>query len=201
MKKVMNVGIGGSSFVIEEDAYQRLDLYLERFRSEMESPEAPEVMEDVEQRIAELFYEYTKGKSEVVTLAVVDRVISQLGYPNDSGTREEARQETGKSRRRADHTRYERYDGTGEKPRKRLYRDPDDTMVGGVCSGLAAYFNCDPVLTRVLAVGTLFLGSVGFWVYIILWIAVPMARTASEKLEMRGLPVTAENLRRYSGRR
>ena len=48
MKKVMNVGIGGSSFVIEEDAYQKLDLYLERFRSEMESPEAPEVMEDVE---------------------------------------------------------------------------------------------------------------------------------------------------------
>lgn len=84
MKKVLNVGIGKSSFIIEEDAYQRLDLYLERFRNEMDSKDAGEVMEDVEQRIAELFYEYTKGKTEVVSLDVVERVICQLGYPGDS---------------------------------------------------------------------------------------------------------------------
>jgi len=71
MKKVMHVGIGRSSFIIEEDAYQRLDLYLERFRNKMDSRDAGEVMEDVEQRIAELFYEYTNNKSEVVTLEVV----------------------------------------------------------------------------------------------------------------------------------
>lgn len=74
-------------------------------------------------------------------------------------------------------------------------------MIGGVCSGLAAYFDIDTVLMRVIAVVALFLGSAGFWIYVILWIAVPKARTASEKLEMRGLPVTAENLRRYGGRR
>mgnify|MGYP003798669581 FL=1 len=197
----MNVGIGGSSFVIEEDAYQRLDLYLERFRNEMDSHDAGEVMEDGEQRIAELFYEYTRGKSEVVTLDVVERVIRQLGYPNDSEEEAEPEDTTRRSRRRNGYSGYERYDGLGEKPRRRLYRDPDDTMIGGVCSGLAAYINCDPVLIRVLAVVTFFMGTASFWVYIILWIAVPMAKTASEKLEMRGLPVTAENLRRFSGRR
>ena len=201
MKKVLNVGIGGSSFTVEEDAHQRLDLYLERFRSEMDSTEAGEVMEDVEARIAELFYEYTKGKSEVVTLEVVERVIRQLGYANDSKEEAEPGETTRKTKRRNGYSGYERYDGLGEKPRKRLYRDPDDSIIGGVCSGLAAYFNCDPVLMRVLAVASFFLGSAGFWIYIILWIAVPLARTASEKLEMRGLPVTAENLRRFGERR
>ncbi len=201
MKKVMHVGIGRSSFIIEEDAYQRLDLYLERFRNKMDSRDAGEVMEDVEQRIAELFYEYTNNKSEVVTLEVVERVIRQLGYPNDSEDDPDLEETTSKSKRRNGYSGYERYDGLGEKPRKRLFRDPDNTIIGGVCSGLAAYINCDPVLIRVLAVVTFFMGTASFWIYIILWIAVPMARTAAEKLEMRGLPVTAENLRRFSGRR
>ncbi|OQC40352.1 MAG: Phage shock protein C [Bacteroidetes bacterium ADurb.Bin037] len=201
MKKVMHVGIGRSSFIIEEDADQRLDLYLERFRNKMDSRDAGEVMEDVEQRIAELFYEYTNNKSEVVTLEVVERVIRQLGYPNDSEDDPDLEETTSKSKRRNGYSGYERYDGLGEKPRKRLFRDPDNTIIGGVCSGLAAYINCDPVLIRVLAVVTFFMGTASFWIYIILWIAVPMARTAAEKLEMRGLPVTAENLRRFSGRR
>jgi len=197
----MHVGIGRSSFIIEEDADQRLDLYLERFRNKMDSRDAGEVMEDVEQRIAELFYEYTNNKSEVVTLEVVERVIRQLGYPNDSEDDPDLEETTSKSKRRNGYSGYERYDGLGEKPRKRLFRDPDNTIIGGVCSGLAAYINCDPVLIRVLAVVTFFMGTASFWIYIILWIAVPMARTAAEKLEMRGLPVTAENLRRFSGRR
>ncbi|HHV40064.1 MAG: PspC domain-containing protein [Bacteroidales bacterium] len=197
MKKVLNVGIGKSSFTIEEDAYQKLDLYLERFKSEMDSKDAAEVMEDVEQRIAELFYEYTKGKTEVVSLEVVERVIRQLGYPSDTteGAKADPFQKT---KRRNSYSGYNKYDGLGEKPLKRLFRNPDDSMIAGVCSGLAAYFDCDPVLVRVLAVASFFMGSAGFWIYIILWIAVPKARSASEKLQMRGLPVTAENLRRYS---
>lgn len=193
MKKVVNVGIGGSSFVVDEDAYQRLDLYLERFRNGMDAREASEVMEDVEQRIAELFMEYTNGRSEVVSLAIVERVITQLGYPEDGG-------ETSTSNSRENKEAYH-YTGVGEKPRKRYYRDPDDKMIGGVCSGLAAYFDVDVVLFRIVAIVALICGSVGFWVYLILWIAVPLARTATEKLEMRGLPVTADNLRRFSGRR
>ena len=197
MKKVLNVGIGKSSFTIEEDAYQKLDLYLERFKSEMDSKDAAEVMEDVEQRIAEPFYQNTKGKIEVVPLEVVERVIRQLGYPSD--TTEDAKADPfQKTKRRNSYSGYDRYDGLGEKPLKRLFRNPDDSMIAGVCSGLAAYFDCDPVLVRVLAVASFFMGSAGFWIYIILWIAVPKARSASEKLQMRGLPVTAENLRRYS---
>lgn len=198
MKKVVNVGIGGSSFIIDEDAYQKLDLYLERFRSGMEPREAAEVMDDVEQRIAELFIEYTGGKNQVVTIAIVERVIEQLGYPEEGFSEGASR---GRGRGRRSEGGYDTYNGVGEKPHKRLYRNSDDTVIGGVCSGLAAYFDVDVIIFRIIAIVALFCGTAGFWVYVVLWIAVPAARTAAEKCEMRGLPVTAENLRRFGGRR
>ena len=81
---------------------------------------------------------------------------------------------------------------------KKLFRDPDNKSLGGVCSGLALYLIADVVLLRVLFVIALFMGGVGFWAYIIFWIVAPMAYTAAQKCEMRGLPVTAENLRKFS---
>lgn len=83
MKKVVNVGIGGTSFVIDEDAYQRLDKYLERFREKTRmGVQTKDVMEDLEQRIAELFSESLRSEQEVVNLALVNKVISQLGMPD-----------------------------------------------------------------------------------------------------------------------
>lgn len=191
----MNVGIGSCSFVIDEDAYQKLDAYLTRFRSGMDASEAAEVMEDVEQRIAELFLEYAGSANRVITLEFVDKVIEQLGYPENNATQDNASGAGSRNSQRG----YTAYNGVGERPKRRLYRNREDTVIGGVCSGLAAYCDMDVVLFRVLAVVAFLCGSVGFWVYIILWIAVPAARTATEKCEMRGLPVTAENLRRFSG--
>lgn len=192
MKKTMNVGIGGSSFIIDEDAYQKLEMYLNRFRDRMDAAEAAEVMEDVEQRIAELFMEYAGNANRVITLDMVEKVIAQLGYPEENAAEEEPKK---KNSQRG----YDTYNGVGERPKKRLYRNKDDSILGGVCSGMAAYCDMDVVLFRVLAIVALICGSVGFWVYLILWIAVPAANTATEKCEMRGLPVTAENLRRFSG--
>ena len=184
MKKVMNVGIGGFSFIIDEDAYYRLDSYLNRFKSGLASGrEASEVMSDVEQRIAELFRDELRYKDEVVSLALVEKVITRLGFPD--GTE------------RAEEFTFDRSYDTYGRPRKRLFRDPDNKMLGGVCSGLAAYFDIDITLCRVLFLIALFSGF-GFLAYIILWIAVPLARTAAQKLEMRGLPVTAENLRKVA---
>ncbi|MDD2293368.1 MAG: PspC domain-containing protein [Bacteroidales bacterium] len=186
MKKVINVGIGGRSFTIDEDAYRKLDAYLNNFRTKAHMGcQTKEVMDDLEMRIAELFEQELGSKSEVVNLALVNKVISQLGMPD--GSAGDGGYSTNDNK--------EQYQATGT---KRFYRDPDNNIIGGVCSGLAAYFNIDIVLVRILFVIALLLGSAGFWAYIIFWIVAPKAVTAAQKCEMRGWPVTAENMGKFS---
>ena len=84
---------------------------------------------------------------------------------------------------------------------RRLYRDMDHKMIGGVCSGLSLYLNIDVVIIRILFVIALIFGTAGFWIYIVLCIIAPAAKTATEKCEMRGIPATAENIRRFSENR
>ncbi len=188
MKQVVNVGIGGRSFVLDNDAYLKLDSYLKKFKESMESGvQKKEVMEDLEERIAELFTENLGTFKDVVDINLVNMVIAQLGMPNgepfidencDNGTVGETYS----------------YKNT---PRK-FYRDPDNKAIGGICSGLAIYFNIDIVLVRILFVIGFIMGSASFWIYIVLWIAAPLAATPAQKCEMYGLPITAENLNRFS---
>lgn len=188
MKTVVNVGIGGRSFIIDEDAYLKLDAYLNKFRAKTDMGyHTNEVMDDLEMRIAELFQQDLGSKSEVVNLSLVNKVIAQLGMPDGSA-------DDG-SFGNTNRTTYSSESGRG---RKRFYRDSDNTIIGGVCSGLAAYLNLDIVLIRVLFVICFFCGSVGFWAYIIFWIVAPKAETAAQKCEMHGLPVTAENMSKFS---
>ncbi len=72
-------------------------------------------------------------------------------------------------------------------------------MIGGVCSGLSVYLNVDVILMRIIFVVAFILGLSGFWIYVIFCIVVPSAGTAAEKCELRGIPTTAENIRRFSG--
>ncbi|MBO7278254.1 MAG: PspC domain-containing protein [Bacteroidales bacterium] len=185
MKKVVNVGIGGRSFILEEDAYFRLDQYLELFRQRTQMGYLTrEVMEDLECRIAEIFTETLSSREEVVNLALVERVIAQLGMPDGEGAS-------------GSEFKYnEPY--AGQKINKKLYRDSDNKLVGGVCSGFSCYFDVDVTVLRVLFLAALILGGFGFWIYIVVWFVAPMAKTASQKCEMRGLPINAENLRRFS---
>ncbi|MBP6364757.1 hypothetical protein SDC9_40342 [bioreactor metagenome] len=188
MKKVVTVGIGGRSFVIDEDAYQKLERYLAKFRQKTgEGSEAADIMDDLEQRIAELFYDELSKSVEVVNISVVNRVIAQLGMPDGTAADDSA-----------DFANDSASAGLNQTVVKRLYRDPDNRIIGGVCSGLSYYVNIDMVLIRVIFAISLFLGGLGFWAYIIFWIIAPQAMTASQKCEMRGLPVTAENLRKFS---
>lgn len=189
MKKVLNVGIGGRSFTIDEDAYQKLDAYLEKFRQKTQMGyQTKEVMDDLEMRIAELFSDSLTSKQEVVNMALVNKVISQLGMPDGtpgSSSDYDFRQDIN------DSYSYQR-------PVKKLYRDSDSKVIGGVCSGFAAYFDIDIMIIRVVFLIALFCGSLGFWIYVIFWIVAPLATTAAQKCEMRGLPVTAENMRKFS---
>ena len=81
---------------------------------------------------------------------------------------------------------------------KKLFRDPDDKKIAGVCSGLALFLGVDVVIIRVIFLIALICGSAGGWIYIVIWIAAPEARTAAEKCELRGIPATAENIRRFT---
>ena len=144
-------------------------------------------MEDLEQRIAELFYEELSGKGEVVNISSVNKVISQLGMPDGSPVDESSDYSSEPSATAANQTVV-----------KRLYRDPDNRVIGGVCSGLGHYLNIDMIIIRVIFGISLFMGGLGFWAYIIFWIIAPQAMTAAQKCEMRGIPVTAENLRKVS---
>ena len=181
MKKVINAGIGGRSFVIDEDAYKRLESYLTHFRARLQGAE-DEVMNDLESRISELFQAEIGTSSQVVTLEMVQRVTAQLGMPDGS-------YETAS-------------DGPAEAPEltapKKFYRDPDGKNLTGVCSGIALYFDIDVVLVRILFLVLLFAGTGGFWIYLIVWLVAPLADTPAKKCEMRGIPATAENMSKFN---
>ena len=186
MKKTLTVNLGGTVYHIDEDAYILLDNYLNNlkyhFRSEAD---ADEIVRDMETRIAELFSEYISHGQQVITIENVEEVIARMGKPEEINTDNDSNSDTGYSYRTSD---------TGETPKRRLFRNPDDKILGGVVSGLAAYFGWDVAWTRivVLACGIFLHGFI--LAYIIAWIIIPMARTATEKLQMKGEPVNMENI-------
>ncbi|MDX9771747.1 MAG: PspC domain-containing protein [Tenuifilaceae bacterium] len=181
MKKTVTVSLGGLVFCLEEDAYIKLDGYLKRLEAGFANePDRREIMNDIEARIAEHFKEASPKPDDVINLSQVDRVIDIMGDPTDLGAEQkEYRATSGKP-----------FNSTG----KRLYRDPENSIIAGVSSGLSYYWNIDPVIIRILFVITALWGGGGFFVYVILWIVIPEARTAAERLEMTGEPVTAENI-------
>ena len=184
MKRVTNACIGGRNFTLNDDAYNRLDAYLTHFREKLSVPETQkgEVMEDIEGRISELFFQEVGDSARVVTLPMVERVVSVLGMPDGSA-------ETGYAYSSA---------FPEDKVPKKLYRDYDNKGVAGVCAGLALYLDIDVTIIRIVMLVALFAGTSGFWIYLVLWIAVPKAETPAQQCEMRGIPATAENMARFS---
>ncbi len=189
MKKVFNISLANRSFTLEEDAYNRLSEYLEHFRTRLAAASGvpytqnAEVMEDLESRIAELFAQEVGTDGRVVKLELVERVTRQLGMPDGAPEGINTDSEP----------------AAGSAPgQKKIYRDYDNRRIAGVCAGLAIYLDIDVVLTRVLMLVALVAGLAGFWIYVICWIAIPKALTATQKCEMYGLPVTAENLARFA---
>ena len=190
MKKTINVAIGGCSFTIDEDAYNTLNDYLERFRSALDdSTTSTDVIEELEVRIADLLKGRLGGR-EVVDNTMTLEVIGQLGYPQGYSTDRSSSART---------TPDEQSDNTwNDRPARKLYRDPDNKKLAGVCSGLALFLGVDVVLIRVIFLVAFICGSAGLWIYLVIWIAAPEAKTAAEKCELRGIPATAENIRRFT---
>jgi len=169
MKKVININFQGRVIPIEETAYEELQRYVESLRKYFANEEGrDEIINDIEGRIGELFSERLKKGSTVITDEDVNGVISSIGRPEDFYRAEEStgtRASTSSSTTSQTHTYSYATGGRG-----RFYRNADDKIIAGVCSGLANYVGIDPVWARILFV--IFIGAL-WWVYIILWIVVP----------------------------
>lgn len=180
MKKTYNINLGGIVFHIDEDAYELLDNYLKNLRIHFSKEEgAEEIVHDMELRISELFTERLSDKKQVITIKDVEEIIAQMGKPEEFS--DDSTQDT------------QTYTNE-EKAPKRLFRDPDNKVIGGVCSGIAAYFDWDVTLVRLVLLALTFFVQGTILAYIIVWIIVPEANTAAEKLSMKGLKVNVENI-------
>ncbi len=185
MNKTVNINLGGMFFHIDEDAYHKLTRYFEAIkRSLSNSSGQDEIIKDIEMRIGELIAEKHTNDKQVINLREIDEVIAVMGQPEDY-----------------------RLDNDDEQPKetppfyspkasKKLYRDKEKGMIGGVSAGLGHYFGIDAVWIRIFLVVLVWLGGSGIIAYIVLWIVMPEAVTTSEKLEMMGEPVTISNIER-----
>jgi phage shock protein PspC (stress-responsive transcriptional regulator) len=187
MKKVETVSINGVVFSITDDACRNLSDYLDVLHKYFEhEKDGNEIIADIEARIAELFTGRAGGISQVITDKDVLHVIETLGAPEDIIDS----------------------DGSGDNPpppppprntrtkqtAKRLYRNPDQSVLGGVCSGIALWLDISVIIVRLVFVACLLLYGITILVYFLLWIIIPMAKTTAQKLEMQGQPINISNI-------
>lgn len=183
MNKTVNINLGGMFFHIDEDAYLKLTRYFDAIkRSLNNSSGQDEIIKDIEMRVSELLTEKQKSEKHVVGLKDVDEVIAVMGQPEDYRIEDE------------ENSNQSFNDYTARK-HKKLYRDKEKGMIGGVATGLGHYFGIDAVWIKIIFLIFVFAGfGTGILAYFVLWIVTPEAVTTSEKLEMTGEPVTISNI-------
>lgn len=182
MNKTVNINLGGMFFHIDEDAYQKLTRYFDAIkRSLSNSSGQDEIIKDIEMRVSELLNEKQKSEKHVVGLSDVDEVIAVMGQPEDYIIEE-------------DNQQHQSFNNNTTRNSKKLYRDKEKGMIGGVAAGLGHYFGIDAVWIRVILILLVWGAGTGVLAYIILWIVMPEAVTTSEKLEMTGEPVNISNI-------
>jgi phage shock protein PspC (stress-responsive transcriptional regulator) len=180
MKITVSVNLGGYSFNIDEDAYSELKRYLKNLELHFAGEESSaEILSDIETRMAELFRTKMTGYKQVITIEDVNEVITVLGTPEDIADKE------GRST-------HDKFSSPGY---HRMYRDPDHKIIGGVCAGMGIYWDLDPVILRVLFVALVIAGGLGVFIYLILYIVLPEAKTTAQKIEMKGEPVNIHNIK------
>ncbi|MEO8412137.1 MAG: PspC domain-containing protein [Ginsengibacter sp.] len=171
MKKVININFQGVVVPIEETSYELLKQYIESLRQYFENEDGrDEIINDIESRISELFQERLKNGSTCITDDDVNAIIKNMGRPQDFEDAENGEQSASNKSRKEDAGKektenFFQYNWKG----KRLYRDENHKILGGVCSGIAAYFGIDPVIVRVIFI----VSGIGFLLYLLLWIFVP----------------------------
>lgn len=188
MKKTITVHIANFIFNIEEEAYQTLQTYLQSISAQFSiEEERIEIMHDIESRIAELFKEQLNAQKEVVVEADVVAMIEVMGAPEEYAVEDEGYKEY-----KSEYSETE--EKAGQKNRQ-IYRDADQAILGGVCSGLAAYFGIDPIVFRIIFIVFTLMGGSGILIYLILYFAIPEAKTIAEKLRMKGEKIDVSSIK------
>lgn len=182
MNKTTSINLGGYFFHIDEDAFRKLSNYFDAVRSSLSPDGREEIINDIESRISELFTEKLGTTKQVIGLKEVDDIITIMGQPEDYKIEEE-------TPKNDFHTNY-----TSTSSTKKLYRDKENSFLGGVLSGLGHYFGVDPLWLRILMVILFFGFGTGLVLYIILWVLIPEAVTTTQKLEMKGEPINISNI-------
>jgi len=183
MKDVKNINLGGYPFVIDLDAYVTLDHYLLTIEKHFSRTSGFEdIVSDIESRMAEIWKEEFADK-KIISKDDVELAISVMGRPEDFGAESVYEED------------YKDLPMTEFNFGRKLMRDPQDKIIGGVCSGLAAYFGIpDPIWVRGLFAVLFFTAGFGFIPYVVLYFMMPQAVTASDRLEMRGEDINVDNI-------
>lgn len=186
MNRTITSNIAGTVFHIDEDAFRKLEQYLNEIRNFYAGQEGEEdIVSGIEERIGDIFRGKVKSGQSIITMSDVDAVIEVMGRPEAFEGEEDSEPKARSSAKRV----------AGNA--KRLFRDPDSRVLGGVCSGVSHYLGInDPVWFRLAFLLTFIFAGTGLLLYIILWIVIPAAKTPSEKLEMKGENVTVDNISR-----
>jgi len=180
MKITVSINLGGYSFNIDEDAYAELKRYLRNLEFHFAGEEnSSEILSDIETRMSELFRTKFTTYKQVITIEDVRQTISVMGTPEDISDN------GGKSAR-------EKFSSPGY---HRMYRDTDNRIIGGVCAGMGAYWDIEPLIIRIIFIALILAGGIGAIVYLILYIVLPEARTTAQKIEMKGDPVNIHNIK------
>lgn len=200
MKETINVSIAGIAFILDKECYVMLSNFLTQSRlSLQDNASAAQIISDVEVRIAEQILS-VQDAGKPVSMPLLRPIIEQLGGNVTPLVAEPAMQSN-----------------TNQTLSKRLFRNPKGAILGGVCSGMATYFNMDVVVFRILFLLPLFFSGIFmswlhngiggfsssinatlFFLYIILWIVIPKAKTPREKLEMQGEQITIDSMAQYN---
>ncbi len=203
MKKTFSINIAGFPFTIDEDAYTLLNDYLKTIEHAFASVEdSSELVNDIESRIAELLLISSDNGTRILTLADIDSVIARIGKPEemieaDESINIDANGDEEVVINEETRTTPPPYIPPLPPQQKKLYRDPSNALLGGVCSGIAWYLGWDVTWVRLLVVALAFVswGTVAV-IYIILWIVVPEAVTPLQRMQMMGEQPTMQNIGR-----
>ena len=184
MKEITRIHLAKTPFSVEVDAKKSLEKYLNLIQKNMHAE--PEAMREIEARMVELLAERGVSKDGVIGNDDVLAVQKQMGEPRDFSDDDETVDEAHNS-------------NVNDRPVKQLMRDTEHGLIGGVCAGIAAYFGINPLWVRLIAIISPFMSfGTAVLVYVVLWLSIPEARTASDKLRMRGEPITLDSLKQLT---
>ncbi len=192
MNEIKKCSISGIAFILEKEAYTRINGYIDSLkRAYKDNPDSSEIIADIEARVAELILSAQRDPEQVVCLPLIENIIAQLGSVEDISESQSSGSEP----------------TTETRIPRRLYRDLENNKLGGVCAGLGKYFDIDPVWMRLVIFSPIVLVPVSSLsnlglnlftimviIYLILWFAVPQAKSARQKLEMEGEAVTVKSI-------